>query len=78
MTRFDKCLLGCAASCAPFVVPPHVTAFGEKRGLDHLGGHPRVGARRRHFRGFVPLPRQAEVRDLQGLPSDVVVLDRFK
>lgn len=67
-----------ASSCGSVCVPPHVAAFGEERRLDDLGRHPGVGARRRHLGGLVPLPGQAEVGDLQGLPPDVVVLDLFK
>lgn len=72
-----KSLCLCVCVCY-FITPPDVTAFGEERRLDDLGGHPGVGACSWHFSGFVPLPGQAKICDLQGLPPDVIILNLFK
>lgn len=61
-----------------FIVPPDVTAFGEERWLDDFRSHPGVGACSWHFGGFVPLPGQPKICDLQGLPANVVILNLFK
>ena len=58
--------------------PPDIAALGEKRGLDDLRRHPRVGAGGAHLGGLVPLPRQAEVCDLERLLPDVIVLYLLK
>lgn len=62
----------------PSAAPPHVAAFREQRQLDDLGGHPGVRPRRAHLGGLVPLPGQAEVRDLQRFPDQVVALQRLQ
>lgn len=61
--------------CRHVASPPYVAPLGEQGGLDDLGRHPGVGASRAHLGRLVPLPRQAEVRDLQRLLPDVVILD---
>lgn len=60
------------------VLPPYITAFGEEGGFDDLRSHPRVRTSSTHFSRLVPLSSQAKVRDLQGLPTNVIVLNSFK
>lgn len=55
--------------------PPHVRCLGKRGLLDHFGSHPGVSPSRRHPRGLGHLPRQAEVRDLQRLVLELVVVD---
>lgn len=58
--------------------PPDVAPLRKQGGLDDLRGHPGIGAGRAHLRGPVPLPRQAEVRNLQRLTAEVVVFYLLK
>ena len=44
-----------------YYLPPNIRPFAECRGLDHLRGHPGVGARRGDLGGVVHFPRQSEV-----------------
>lgn len=63
--------------CVRAQLPPDVTSFRKRGGLDDLGGHPGVGTRCAHLGGFVPLSRQAEVGDLERHVFHAVVLDGF-
>lgn len=58
--------------------PPHVAAFGEEGQFNDLGRHPSVRPRRAHLGGLMPLPGQAEVRDLQGFPAQADPLQRLQ
>ena len=67
-------MIGCLAPRPLPRPPPDVAALGEGGGADDLRGHPGVGPGRAHLGGAVPLPRQTEVRDLQGLVGQVLLL----
>lgn len=47
------------------ILPPDITSFGERGGLDDLWRHPRVGASRGHACCLVHLTRQPKVGDLE-------------
>ena len=58
-------------------LPPDVARFRIQRILDHFRRHPRIRTGRTHPGRVTDLPRQAEIRDLQRVVVQVVILNGF-